>query len=314
MTRPTLLVVAMLLLAGCQAENPAAPADPFLFGPTRVAPPATGTVSPQAGVGSNRAVPAGLVSTPVVAVTPAGDQIKIPDAARKLDAPGTLAAGVTPSPSTAVSGSASPALPPSPAMADRRSDPLPSGQDRVVQTLLPRSQAPSSPSQFAPPGGARPLQSPATSGGGKSNVVNIDDLPPSTPPLGQPQTSYRPSTIQLVSGTEEIEASPQDHSGEDRLKAGLRAASQYGYDPQYGWLRGKLEYSESERHWKLRYIPIDGATDGFGGSVILADTPLLSGYERGDFVEVAGKLVSTSPDKRGYAPKYQLSQLKRLAN
>jgi hypothetical protein len=75
-----------------------------------------------------------------------------------------------------------------------------------------------------------------------------------------------------------------------------------------------LEYSESERHWKLRYIPIDGATDGFGGSVILADTPLLSGYERGDFVEVAGKLASTSPDKRGYAPKYQVSQLKRLAN
>jgi hypothetical protein len=337
----------MLLLAGCQAENPAAPADPFLFGPTRVAPPATGAVGPQAGVGSNRAVPAGLVSTPVsnpntsavvatpapafgssvqapasgVVVTPAGDQIKIPDAARKLDAPGTLAAGVTPSSSTAVSGFASPALPPSPAMADRRSDPLPSGQDRVVQTLLPRSQAPSSPSQFAPPGSARPLQAPATSGGSKSNVVDIDDLPPSTPPLGQPQTSYRPSTIQLVSGTEEIEASPQDHSRDDRLKPGLptdgrlkQAASQYGYDPQYGWLRGKLEYSESERHWKLRYIPIDGATDGFGGSVILADTPLLSGYERGDFVEVAGKLASTSPDKRGYAPKYQVSQLKRLAN
>ncbi len=86
--------------------------------------------------------------------------------------------------------------------------------------------------------------------------------------------------------------------------------SRYGYDPQYGWLRGRLEFSEAERHWKLRYIPIDGATDNFGGSVILADTPLLSGYERGDFVEVAGKLISPSPDKRGYAPGYQVSQLK----
>ena len=314
MTRPTLLVVALLLLAGCQAENPAAPADPFLFGPTRVAPPATGTVGPQAGVGSNRAVPAGLVATPVVAVTPAGDQIRVPDAARKLDVPSKLAAGNAPSPSATGYGSASPASSPSPAVADRRSDPLPSGQDRVVQTLLPRSQVPTSSSQFAPPGSARPLQAPATSGGSKSNVVNIDDLPPSTPPLGQPQTSYRPSTIQLVSGTEEIEAGPQDHAADGRLKPVAQMASQYGYDPQYGWVRGKLEYSESQRHWKLRYIPIDGATDGFGGSVILVDTPLLSGYERGEFVQVAGKLVSTSSDKRGYAPKYEVSQLQRLAN
>ena len=33
MTRRTLLVMALLALAGCQAENRAAPADPFLFGP-----------------------------------------------------------------------------------------------------------------------------------------------------------------------------------------------------------------------------------------------------------------------------------------
>jgi hypothetical protein len=343
MTRPTLLVVAMLALAGCQAEHPAAPADPFLFGPTRVPPPGTGAVAPQPGLSSNRPAATGVVSTPASdpknlavavrsmpaptfggpaqtpaaggAVTPAGDQIKIPDAARKLDTPDPLVAGnnsstgspifherspATPpattsnAPSSAISGSGSPGSSPASTVADRRSDPLPSGQDRVVQTLLPRSQASSAPSQFAPTGGARPLQAPAASGGNKSNVVDIDDLPAATP-TGQPQTSYHPNTIQLVSGIEEI-------------------GSRYGYDPQYGWLRGKLEFSESDRQWKLRYIPIDGATDNYGGSVILADTPLLSGYERGDFVEVAGKLISASSEKRGYAPKYQVSQLQRLAN
>ena len=186
---------------------------------------------------------------------------------------------------------------------------------------MPRSQAAATPSPFAPTGGARPLQAPAGSGGNKSSVVDIDDLPAATP-TGQPQTSYHPSTIQLVSGIEEIKEkgdSPHLPERPGGCFAQMGAvpffpASRYGYDPQYGWLRGKLEFSESDRHWKLRYIPIDGATDNFGGSVILADTPLLSGYERGDFVEVAGKLISASPDKRTYAPKYEVSRLKRLAN
>jgi hypothetical protein len=206
-------------------------------------------------------------------------------------------------------------------VADRRSDPSSSGQDRIVQTLLPRSPASATPSQFAPTDSARPLQAPANASGNKSSTVNIDDLPAATP-AGQPQTSYRPTAVQLVSGIEEIGGSPTapspqcpgDQAANDRPNPAVQASSRYGYDPQYGWLRGKLEFSESDRHWKLRYIPVDGATDNFGGSVILADTPLLSGYERGDFVEVAGKLISASPDRRSYAPKYQVSRLQRLAN
>ena len=151
--------------------------------------------------------------------------------------------------------------------------------------------------------------------------MNIDDLPPATP-TGQPQSSYHPTTVQLVSGIEEISSSPLtaspatagDRPADNRPEPAGQASSRYGHDPQYGWLRGKLEFSESDRQWKLRYIPIDGETDNFGGSVILTNTPLLTGYERGDFVEVTGRLVSGSSDKRGYAPKYEVSQLRRLAN
>ena len=64
MTRPTLLVVALLVLAGCQAENRAAPPDPFLFGPTRVPPPGTGTITPQPGLSTSRPATAGVVSPP----------------------------------------------------------------------------------------------------------------------------------------------------------------------------------------------------------------------------------------------------------
>jgi hypothetical protein len=88
--------------------------------------------------------------------------------------------------------------------------------------------------------------------------------------------------------------------------------SRYDYDPQYKWIRGRLEYSQIARQWKLRYIPIDGETDQFGGSVILSDTSLLSGYERGDFVEVHGQLESASPTDSEYSPEYRISQIKRL--
>jgi hypothetical protein len=74
-----------------------------------------------------------------------------------------------------------------------------------------------------------------------------------------------------------------------------------------------LEYSEIDRRWKLRYIPIDGATDEFGGSVLLSNASQLSGYERGQFVEVHGTLGRAREDEnRGYAPEFEIHQIRRL--
>jgi hypothetical protein len=64
----------------------------------------------------------------------------------------------------------------------------------------------------------------------------------------------------------------------------------YGYSTDYRRLRGRLEYLEKEQCWKLRYIPIDGATDQYGGSVVLEQSGALAGFRRGDLVEVRGEL------------------------
>jgi len=85
----------------------------------------------------------------------------------------------------------------------------------------------------------------------------------------------------------------------------------YGYDPQYRSLQGRLEYSESEHRWKLRYIPIDGQTDKYGGSVVLPDSPQLNGFEPGDFAAVKGIVGKKDPRSRGFAPDYQLQQITR---
>jgi len=83
----------------------------------------------------------------------------------------------------------------------------------------------------------------------------------------------------------------------------------YAHDPGYGWLRGRLEYSQADRRWKLRYIPVEGATDNFGGSVVIANPAAISGYERGDFVEIRGRLKSADSGDRGFAPEYEVSQV-----
>ena len=90
--------------------------------------------------------------------------------------------------------------------------------------------------------------------------------------------------------------------------------ARYGYDPQYRWLRGRLEYSGIDHRWKLRYIPVEGTTDDYGGSVVLSDVSRLSGYERGEFVEVRGALGNPAEDDLGYAPEFQIHQIERLGS
>ncbi len=92
--------------------------------------------------------------------------------------------------------------------------------------------------------------------------------------------------------------------------AAFSSASQpYGYEPSYAALRGRLEYSQSARQWKLRYIPIDGTTDQFGGSVLLPDSAKLEGFKPGDFVLAHGAIAAASPSSRGFSPRYELSQI-----
>lgn len=88
----------------------------------------------------------------------------------------------------------------------------------------------------------------------------------------------------------------------------------YGYGNNYAWLQGQLEYSQATKQWKLRYIPIDGPTDKYGGSVILASSPALNGHKAGDFVSVKGQLGSTRTSQGSYAPEYHVTSVDRLTD
>jgi hypothetical protein len=148
------------------------------------------------------------------------------------------------------------------------------------------------------------------------------DLPPAGATSGT-QSPGGSSGIRLVSATEAVADSA---SGSTRFarrstapKGGaapdsFSAPARYGYDASYHWLKGKLEHSQIDRRWKLRYIPIDGSTDTFGGSVVISNPTVLDGYQRGEFVEIRGALGAQPQDDQGYAPEFEVRQVKRLGS
>lgn len=84
----------------------------------------------------------------------------------------------------------------------------------------------------------------------------------------------------------------------------------YGYADDYSWLKGKLEYLSSKQQWKLRYIPIDGQTDEYGGSVVIDNQAAVASYKAGDFVAVEGTLDPSTTGPGSFAPSYRVSRTK----
>jgi len=87
----------------------------------------------------------------------------------------------------------------------------------------------------------------------------------------------------------------------------------YGFDGNYAWLHGQLEYSEATKVWKLRYVPLNGPADRFGGVVVLADSDLLVGHKAGEFVAVKGQIDGRPGPQGSFAPLYRVSEVQRLS-
>ncbi len=333
MKRLLSLVIAVLVLAGCRGQSPPA-ADPFL-GRTRVAPPGTqqvsgvpidpyyqgapqfvspptqprGTVAPRAmAPGTSYPLPP---SSGIQYRGTSAPAIKIPRSARpELDsAPPTFATVRDFDGSATQSTSATqrihttedrtPTLAASPAPTSALA-----GRERVIRILPPRTpSADTQRDRIGPVAGvSRPVHVPTRS-------IDIMDLPDAT------SRAVDSSGFRLVSGTERpndgavVRAVAESPGAAQRREPGPR--TDYDYDSSYSRLRGRLEYSQADRRWKLRYIPVDGRTDDYGGSVILSDPTLLGGYERGDFVEVSGHMGRSDP-KQGFSPSYEVSEVRRL--
>ncbi len=313
------LLLVVLTLCGCRGQSPPA-GDPFLMGPTRVPPPGTGAVSGRPADPYGQPMPHPAVPVPALRQQPPlgntvpshiTPQPSLPRLGFTSNAPpennrpeprqmaGSFGfeshdrsgwtSRVPPPSFTALQSNRPPATQATPI--SQSSDP-PEKRVPVVRMLQPRPTATRKETQ-------KFNASPAVPTGSKP--VDIMDLPKAR--QSGTSSAQADSGFRLVSATEEI--------GPAEAEFTEGSTSRYAHDPQYGRLRGQLEYSRIEGHWKLRYIPVDGETDKHGGSVVVSDPSVLAGYERGDFVEVRGHLGDRRT-KKGYAPTYEVAQIKRL--
>ena len=317
---PVLLAVAVL---GCQGQDAHVPMDPF-YGQTKIAPPGTGEIARRPAVdpayprsaavsppnGNIQPPPIGLeaaspkaASTRLASSTTAasgqpsvvaeGDRIEIPVSARReLSAAEMLAVKTPPSGAAAQQPSVTGPNTATPAS-------LPQEPQRVVQTLSPRDE--SFARQSSDYSRSAPSSTPA-----RHRPVDINELPPVNRGAGTMRDDQvrQASTGQVGPGmTVRI---PTQAATED-------SPGRFAWTDDYSRLRGQLEYLENDRAWKLRYIPIDRKTDDFGGSVVIEDPTSVSGFERGDFVEVRGRIATEPEEGTNFAPVYHVMSIHGLS-
>ncbi len=156
---------------------------------------------------------------------------------------------------------------------------------------------------------------------------------PSSPPFGT--VTNRPVEIRAITGEQLRQRDrrqrnrpsrdgfrPQGSSRRDATPSATRSisyrvgpsdelAERFGFDPQYRWLRGRLETDEVDGRWKLRYMPVGGSRDQLGGSVVIANPRLLGDPRPGDYVLLRGRLHANEADPRSLAPVYTVSVVQR---
>ncbi len=302
MSRTVASLALAFLLAGCQGSTSQGPVDPFL-GPTRVPPPPTGSVDTPPPDSYYQSPPQ-HVPPQHVPPHPGGAHSAHPSPAMSAQHDGRWPAqsgaalpsegwSATPnfSGATLVSEAATPDMRP-------QQDPQAAAAATVNREPIVRI--------LEPPARAAPPPSPTSHSSTPARVVNIVNLPKVD---GAAASGFR-----TVSATEAGDSAGAVVPAVAEQPAGTfaPAAGQYGFDPSYAWLRGKLEYSQVDRRWKLRYIPLDGPTDEYGGSVVIANEAALAGCERSDFVAVRGR-VTRSHSGHGFAPLYEVTALERLS-
>jgi hypothetical protein len=138
----------------------------------------------------------------------------------------------------------------------------------------------------------------------------------------QPSTSMATSARTVTTGSPsrvELAQLPRNASGGSQAAAATNGSSpaaasvsRYGFSHDYRWLKGQLEYSAAQQQWKLRYIPIDGQTDRFGGSVVLESVPELSNFRSGDFIQVQGVVQGQNAAASPGGSAYRITRLARL--
>jgi hypothetical protein len=86
----------------------------------------------------------------------------------------------------------------------------------------------------------------------------------------------------------------------------------YGYDQnEYRWLRGVVDYDETDKSWHILYAPKPAREDKFGGAIRLLPHQALDTLHAGDVVKIQGEVDYDSRETATGKPQYRIAELGR---
>ena len=158
----------------------------------------------------------------------------------------------------------------------------------------------------------------APAGGNMGQPINITDLPEHGDRGFSPQAAPASATgnrwgvsPDLLGTSKVVQATANMPTDGDRSGAAPRPGIATENSACRA-LRGRLEYSQTGKHWQLRFSPSNGGVDGTASSVVISNPSALSGYERGDLVEVRGKVSVQNPDGQGSTAQCEVIEIQRV--
>lgn len=172
--------------------------------------------------------------------------------------------------------------------------------------FVPQNAAPTVAPPYAPPAGAPGAGTPyAPPVGGFQYRQSSIGPPAGEAPLAP--IAAQPRAIEQASFQSPAPAASAD------APAQSSTSERYGHDATYQRLRGQLDYSAIDQSWRLRYIPLSGETDDYGGSVRLREHAALADRRPGEYVEITGHVESAASGD-GFAPWYRVTAVRATSN
>ncbi len=80
--------------------------------------------------------------------------------------------------------------------------------------------------------------------------------------------------------------------------------ARFGFDPTYRWLRGQLQYYPQTGYWGVRYVPLGGAADSYGGVAVIDNPEVLGGVQPGEYLAVQGYLETAEAGNGQFLPLF----------
>jgi hypothetical protein len=138
------------------------------------------------------------------------------------------------------------------------------------------------------------------------SLAPVSGVTPRAPAAAAPKAPVRPLRLPDPPHEERLMSPRADTEPPRRPSTDVTAAPCFAHARDYGWLRGRVEFSRLSKGWRLRYASVD-EEDRYGGSVTLVPGPnTLGALKDGQYVRVTGHLAD---DAAGLSPEYEVESL-----